>query len=111
MLLGASRKTVCKDASQREPGSRSGRGATQADIDGQRTLVSGTGTGAQVDRDTALEIGSIKGLTLILAVMVNAGEVLLDDPAARFLPPGHRMLTRGGSSIDLHRIARATADG
>ena len=94
-----------------------GRGATQADSDGQRSLASSTGAGVWVPAPGSiaiprLEIGSIKGFRgADLAVMVNAGEVSLDDPAARFLPPGHRMLTRGGSSIDLHSIARATADG
>jgi serine-type D-Ala-D-Ala carboxypeptidase/endopeptidase len=56
--------------------------------DGQRFVVGGTGVGAKVDRSTLFEIGSISKVftALILADMVNKGEVSLDDPAAAEKP-------------------------
>jgi CubicO group peptidase (beta-lactamase class C family) len=53
------------------------------------------------------EIGSITKLftALILADMVNKGEVSLDDPAAKYLPAGHRMPERNGRAIMLRDLA------
>jgi CubicO group peptidase (beta-lactamase class C family) len=75
--------------------------------DGQRVVAGGTGPGARVDRSTLFEIGSITKVftALILADMANKGEVSLDDPAAKFLPPGHRMPERGGRRITLRDLA------
>jgi D-alanyl-D-alanine-carboxypeptidase/D-alanyl-D-alanine-endopeptidase len=75
--------------------------------DGQRIVAGGTGTGARVDRTTLFEIGSISKVftALILADMVNKGEVSLDDPAGKFLPPGHKMPERGGRPITLRHLA------
>jgi CubicO group peptidase (beta-lactamase class C family) len=51
--------------------------------EGDRFVAGGTGVAAGVDRNTLFEIGSISKLftALILADMVNKGEVALDDPA------------------------------
>jgi D-alanyl-D-alanine-carboxypeptidase/D-alanyl-D-alanine-endopeptidase len=75
--------------------------------DGQRFVAGGSGAGAKVDRSTLFEIGSISKVftALILADMVNKREVSLDDPAAKFLPPGHRMPERGGRAITLRDLA------
>lgn len=63
---------------------------------GRRVVAGGTGVGAAFDGDTLFEIGSISKVFtgLILADMVNKGEVSLDDPAAKYLPAGHRMPER-----------------
>lgn len=66
--------------------------------DGQRIVAGGTGAGAKFDRGTLFEIGSISKVftALILADMVNKGQVSLDDPAAKYLPAGHKMPERNG---------------
>jgi CubicO group peptidase (beta-lactamase class C family) len=58
--------------------------------EGRRFVAGGTGAGAKVDRTTLFEIGSVSvGFTgLILADMVNKGEVSLDDPAAKLPAQG-----------------------
>jgi len=73
----------------------------------RRIVAGGTGAGAAVDGTTLYEIGSItKVFTgLILADMVNKGEVSLDDPAAKYLPPGRRMPERGGKQITLRDLS------
>lgn len=75
--------------------------------DGPRIVAGGSGAGAGVDAGTLFEIGSItKVFTgLILADMVNKGEVSLDDPAAKYLPPGHRMPKRGERQITLRDLS------
>jgi D-alanyl-D-alanine-carboxypeptidase/D-alanyl-D-alanine-endopeptidase len=75
--------------------------------EGQRIVAGGTGAGAKVDRGTLFEIGSITKVftALILADMVNKGEVSLDDPAAKFLPPGHRIPERNGRQITLRDLS------
>jgi len=75
--------------------------------DGQRIVAGGTGPGATVGGDSLYEIGSITKVftALILADMANKGEVSLDDPAAKYLPAGHRMPERGGRQITLRDLA------
>ena len=75
--------------------------------DGRRFVAGGTGAGAKVDRSTLFEIGSISKVftALILADMVNRGEVSLDDPAAKYLPAGHHMPQRGGRQITLRDLS------
>jgi CubicO group peptidase (beta-lactamase class C family) len=65
--------------------------------EGERIVAGGTGAGAGFDSHTLFEIGSITKVftALLLADMVNKGEVSLDDPAAKYLPAGHRMPERG----------------
>ena len=74
---------------------------------GPRFVAGGTGAGAKVDRNTLFAIGSMSEVFtgLILADMVNKGEVSLDDPAAKYLPKGHHMPERGGRQITLRDLA------
>lgn len=65
-----------------------------------RTVPRGT---AEPDSRTVFEIGSITKVftSLVLADMIERGEVKPGDPVARFLPPGVRMPVRGGREITL----------
>ncbi len=71
------------------------------DAEGTTRVVAGGRSGAVDDRpldgDTVFLIGSLtKVFTgLLLADMVQRGEVQLDDPAAKYLPPGVEMPRRG----------------
>ena len=75
--------------------------------EGERIVAGGTGTGAGFSSTTLFEIGSITKVftALLLADMANKGEVSLDDPAAKYLPAGHRMPERGGRPITLTDLA------
>jgi CubicO group peptidase (beta-lactamase class C family) len=75
--------------------------------EGERIVAGGTGAGAGFDSTTVFEIGSITKVftALLLADMANKGEVSLDDPAAKYLPAGHRMPERGGRPITLTDLA------
>jgi D-alanyl-D-alanine-carboxypeptidase/D-alanyl-D-alanine-endopeptidase len=55
------------------------------------------------DGDTIFEIGSVTKVftSLLLADMVNRGEVALDDPAAKYLPENVKMPERSGRFITL----------
>jgi D-alanyl-D-alanine-carboxypeptidase/D-alanyl-D-alanine-endopeptidase len=77
---------------------------------GRRVLAGGPAGGAAFDGDTLFEIGSISKVftALILADMVNKGEVSLDDPAEKFLPPGATMPERG-RKITLADLASHTS--
>jgi CubicO group peptidase (beta-lactamase class C family) len=68
--------------------------------DGRRVVTSGKAGASDarpLDGDTVFQIGSVtKVFTgLLLADMVRRGEVKIDDPAAKYLPPGVRMPERG----------------
>jgi len=73
--------------------------------EGRRIVAIGsTGmNGRPVDGDTLYEIGSItKAFTsLLLADMVERGEVALEDPVAKYLPPGVKVPERNGRQITL----------
>jgi CubicO group peptidase (beta-lactamase class C family) len=73
----------------------------------ERIVAGGTGAGAGFDSATLFEIGSITKVftALLFADMANKGEVSLDDPAAKYLPAGHRMPERGGRPITLTDLA------
>jgi len=75
--------------------------------EGERIVAGGTGAGAAFDSTTLFEIGSITKVftALLLADMANKGEVSLDDPAAKYLPAGHKMPERGGRPITLTDLA------
>lgn len=67
---------------------------------GQRVVAhgrSGASDGRPLDGDTVFLIGSVTKVFagLLLADMVQRGEVRLDDPAAKYLPPGVKMPQRG----------------
>jgi serine-type D-Ala-D-Ala carboxypeptidase/endopeptidase len=73
--------------------------------EGRRIVAHGsTGmNGRPVDGDTLYEIGSITKVftSLLLADMVERGEAALDDPVAKYLPPGVKMPERNGRQITL----------
>jgi serine-type D-Ala-D-Ala carboxypeptidase/endopeptidase len=60
-----------------------------------------------LDGDTVFEIGSISKVftSLLLADMVKRGEVALDDPVAKYLPPGVKVPERKGRQITLVDLA------
>ena len=60
-----------------------------------------------VNGDTLYEIGSITKVftSLLLADMVERGEVALDDPVAKYLPVGVRMPERNGKQITLRDLS------
>jgi serine-type D-Ala-D-Ala carboxypeptidase/endopeptidase len=61
--------------------------------------------------DTIFEIGSVTKVftSLLLADMVQRGEVALDDPATRYLPQSVKMAERNGRSITLVDLATHTS--
>ena len=61
----------------------------------------------QPDGDTVFEIGSITKVftSLILADMVERGEVKLDDPVSKFLPASVTVPSRNGRQITLLDIS------
>ena len=76
------------------------------DATGERFLAAGaTAPGGSVapDADTVFEIGSITKVftSLVLADMVVKGEVKLEDPVAKLLPPGIKVPERDGRQITL----------
>ena len=60
---------------------------------------------------TLFEIGSMTKVftSLLLAESVERGEVRLDDPIAKFLPPGVKTPERGGKQITLVDLATHTS--
>lgn len=63
------------------------------------------------DGDTVFEIGSATKVftSLLLADMMQRGEVKLDDPVSRYLPPGVKMPERNGRKITLIDLATHTS--
>jgi D-alanyl-D-alanine-carboxypeptidase/D-alanyl-D-alanine-endopeptidase len=61
--------------------------------------------------DTIFEIGSVTKVftSLLLSDMVQRGEVALDDPVAKYLPPGVKMPERNGRSITLVDLSTHTS--
>jgi len=61
--------------------------------------------------DTVFEIGSVTKVftSLLLADMVQRGEVSLDDPIAKYLPSGVKVPERGGRSITLQDLSTHTS--
>jgi serine-type D-Ala-D-Ala carboxypeptidase/endopeptidase len=73
--------------------------------DGRRVVAHGSMglNGKPVDGDTLYEIGSITKVftSLLLADMVERGEVALEDPVAKYLPSGVKVPARNGRQITL----------
>ena len=61
--------------------------------------------------DTVFEIGSVTKVftSLLLADMAQRGEVSLDDPVAKYLPPEVKVPERGGKQITLVDLATQTS--
>ena len=68
-------------------------------------------TGAPVTADTIFEIGSVTKLftVLLLADMAQRGELFLDDPVAKHLPPHVRAPMRDGQVMTLAHLACHTS--
>ncbi|HEX2834668.1 MAG TPA: serine hydrolase [Thermoanaerobaculia bacterium] len=64
-----------------------------------------------VDGDTIFEIGSMTKVftSLLLADAAQRGEVKLEDPAAKYLPPAVTLPQRGGKQITLADLATHTS--
>src|SRR5450755_4071616 len=83
-------------------------GMVAGTIDEKGRVVTGYGKVAldsdrKPDGDTVFEIGSITKVftSLLLADMVERGEVKLDDPVSKFLPPTVTVPSRNGRQITL----------
>jgi serine-type D-Ala-D-Ala carboxypeptidase/endopeptidase len=81
---------------------------------GRRVVAYGapeTGDPRRVDGETLFEIGSISKTFTALALqdMALKGEVGLDDPVAKYLPPGTKVPSHGGKEITLRELATHTA--
>jgi CubicO group peptidase (beta-lactamase class C family) len=84
------------------------------DARGRRVVAYGAlemGDSRPLGGGTIFEIGSMTKVftALLLADMVQRGEVALDDPVAKYLPPGVTMPTRGGRQITLIDLATHTS--
>jgi serine-type D-Ala-D-Ala carboxypeptidase/endopeptidase len=82
--------------------------------DGRRVIAYGhleKGDPRPLNGDTIFEIGSATKVftSLLLAYMVQRSEVGLDDPVAKYLPPGVKMPERNGRSITLIDLATHTS--
>ena len=69
------------------------------------------GDARPLDGDTVYEIGSVTKVftSLLLADMVQRGEVSLNDPVAKYLPATVKMPTRNGRVITLEDLATHTS--
>jgi CubicO group peptidase (beta-lactamase class C family) len=81
---------------------------------GRRIVAYGSldkGDKRPLDGDTVFEIGSVTKVftSLLLADMVQRGEVALTDPVSKYLPAGVKMPERGGRQITLQDLATHTS--
>jgi serine-type D-Ala-D-Ala carboxypeptidase/endopeptidase len=90
-------------------GSYRGIAGSWAEGDALQLAAAGTTVvnGAAIDAGTRFEIGEAGEVftTALLANLVAAGALSLDDLAQRFLPPGARLPTRAGRAITLGDLA------
>ena len=82
--------------------------------EGRRVVAYGhleKGDPRALNGDTVFEIGSATKVftSLLLAEMVERGEVALDDPVSKYLPPDVKMPERNGRSITLIDLATHTS--
>jgi serine-type D-Ala-D-Ala carboxypeptidase/endopeptidase len=81
---------------------------------GRRVVAYGAlekGDARPLNGETVFEIGSMTKVftSLLLADMVQKGEVALDDPVAKYLPAGVKIPERGGKQITLVDLATHTS--
>lgn len=81
---------------------------------GRRIVAYGSlekGDSRPLNGDTVFEIGSVTKVftSLVLADMVQRGEVALTDPVAKYLPAEVKMPERGGRVITLHDLSTHTS--
>ena len=84
------------------------------DEHGSRVVSCGkldNGTDQEVNGDTLFEIGSVTKTftTLLLVDMIERGQMQLDDPVAKYLPPSVKMPSRNGKEIALLHLATHTS--
>jgi len=84
------------------------------DSHGRRVVAYGAsdkGDPRPLNGQTMFEIGSMTKVftSLLLSEMVLDNQVKLDDPVAKFLPPGTRIPERGGKQITLVDLATHTS--
>jgi CubicO group peptidase (beta-lactamase class C family) len=84
------------------------------DAQGRRIVAYGSldkGDSRPLNGDTVIEIGSATKVftSLLLADMVQRGEVALEDPVAKYLPAGVRVPERGGRLITLVDLSTHTS--
>ncbi|MGA7294308.1 MAG: serine hydrolase [Terriglobales bacterium] len=84
------------------------------DSTGRRIISYGkidAGDNRAVDGDTIFEIGSVTKVftSLLLADMVQRGEVALTDPVAKYLPAGVKLPERNGRQTTLEDLATHTS--
>lgn len=82
------------------------------DAKGSRVIAYGRAReGVEVDGDSIFNLGSVAKLftTTLLADMVERGEVNLDDPIEKFLPPAVKVPSRNGKKITLLDLATHTS--
>ncbi|HEV7571165.1 MAG TPA: serine hydrolase [Thermoanaerobaculia bacterium] len=83
------------------------------DASGRRVIAYGNRSkdGKPVDANTVFEIGSVTKVftSLLLADMVQHGEVALTDPVSKYLPPNVKVPERGGKKITLIDLATHTS--
>ena len=74
---------------------------------GSRVVARGPAGKQPFDKDSVFEIGSMTKVftALLLADMVERGEVALEDPAGKYLPAGATMPERAGRKITLLDLA------
>ena len=82
--------------------------------DGRRVIAHGRPAKSDsrpLGGETLFEIGSVTKVftSLLLADMVQRGEVALDDPVAKYLPPGVHMPERNGRPITLLHLSTHTS--
>jgi D-alanyl-D-alanine-carboxypeptidase/D-alanyl-D-alanine-endopeptidase len=101
---------------QRIDAEHSGVGIVVGIIDahGRRIVSYGVSDKADpkpVDGRTVFEIGSMTKVftSLLLTQMVADGEVKLDDPVAKYLPPGTKVPERGGRQITFEDLSTHTS--
>ncbi|SPE61059.1 hypothetical protein SBV1_60018 [Verrucomicrobia bacterium] len=106
-------KTVLRDAIE---GDKLGVGLVVGMIDAQGSRLVSYGkrddlAGQPVDGNTVFELGTLTKLFtgLLLADMVERGQMKLDDPVQQYLPPSVRMPTHRGKAITLLHLATDTS--
>lgn len=82
--------------------------------EGRRVIAYGApdaSGGRPLDGDTVFEIGSVSKVftSLLLADMVQRGDVALDDPIAKYLPADVKVPQRNGKQITLVDLATHTS--
>ena len=107
-LLAADRAEIRTILAGRVDDNKKAVGMVVGVIDGNGRQVIARGKlaldrGQEPDGDTIFEIGSITKVftSLVLADLVERGEVKLDDPVAKFLPVSVKVPSRNGKQITL----------